>query len=182
MLLLKVNEHVFMRMLSARDALPLYHLIDESRDSLITWLPWLDKINSEEDALQYIKDTILSFQHHHSITAGIWLKEQLVGMIAYYDMDFENRIGHIGYWLGEKYQGRGIMTESVTKMINYGFYDLSLNRIEMRISSDHLVCLRIPRKLGFKEEGCIRQAQLLNGHYVDHIIFGLLRCEWTNSN
>lgn len=180
MFIRNIEKHFMIRMLSARDAQPLSQLIDESRQFLTNWLPWLENINSEDDALHYIKNTLISFHERKSITAGIWFEEQFVGMIAYTELDFTNNVGHLGYLLGEKYQGKGLMTKSVTEMIDYGFHELSLNRIEMRISKNNVSSLQIPKKLGFTEEGCIREAQKIHDRYVDHVIFGLLRCEWKN--
>ena len=164
MFLLNVNDEMMLRMLSSRDAEPLYLLVDESREYLKNWLPWLDDI--------------FTYNNRTGITAGIFIRNELVGVIAYNKLDFHNRIGTIGYWLGEQYQGRGIMTKAVAALISYGFEELSLNRIEIRVSSDNLPSRRIPARLGFKEEGCLRQAEWLYDHYVDHIVYGLLKSEW----
>src|SRR5690625_998295 len=178
MFLLNVNDEMMLRMLSSRDAEPLYLLVDESREYLKNWLPWLDDMKSKDDALNFIKNTFFTYNNRTGITAGIFIRNELVGVIAYNKLDFHNRIGTIGYWLGEQYQGRGIMTKAVAVLISYGFEELSLNRIEIRVSSDNLPSRRIPARLGFKEEGCLRQAEWLYDHYVDHIVYGLLKSEW----
>lgn len=181
MFILKVNEEITLRMLSARDAGPLIQLVDDSRADLISWLPWLDDMKSEEDALSFIKNTFFAYNNRTGITAGIFLHDTFVGVIAYSHLDFNNRIGSIGYWLGEDYQGKGIMTKSVTGFISYGFTELGLNRIEIRVSDKNLPSRRIPEKLGFKAEGYIRHAEWLYDHFVDHVVYGLLADEWHSS-
>lgn len=178
MFIVHVNEEITLRMLTARDAKPLYKRIDESRAYLKKWLPWLDDMKSEDDALSFIKNSFLIYNNRKGITAGIFLNEKLVGVIGFNEIDFQHRIGYIGYWLAKKYQGRGIMTTAVTAIIAYSFTELSLNRIEMRIANKNKASRAIAEKLGFVNEGQIRQAEWLYDHYVDHIIYGMLHEEW----
>ena len=66
--------------------------------------------------------------------------------------------------------------------IAYGFNELDLNRIEIRVAEENKKSRAIPEKLGFQEEGKIRQAEWLYDHYVDHVIYGLLAEEWKQNN
>lgn len=177
---LHVNEEMTLRMLSARDAEPLYQITDESREYLKKWLPWLDDINSANDSLMFIKNSFQIYNDRKGITAGIFIREKLVGVISFNELDFKNNIGYIGYWLAEKYQGKGIMTTAVSAFITYGFTELSLNRIDLRAASGNKPSRRIAERLGFKKEGRIRQVEQLYDHYVDHIIYGMLQEEWEN--
>jgi RimJ/RimL family protein N-acetyltransferase len=67
-----------------------------------------------------------------------------------------------------------IMTKACEAFIEYGFNGLNLNRIEIRVAEGNMKSRAIPERLGFTEEGKIRQAEWLYDHYVDHIIYGLL--------
>src|SRR5690625_531751 len=169
---LHVNNNINLRMLTARDAEPLFKRIDQSRDLLQKWLPWLNEFQSSEDALLFIKNSFQLYNNREAITAGVFAHEELVGVVGFNHLDFKNKIGFIGYWLSMQYQGRGIMTQSVAAFITYGFNDLCLNRIDLRTASENTKSQAIAKRLGFIKEGRIRDAEWLYNRYVDHIIYG----------
>lgn len=175
---LTVDDHIKLRMLSARDAKALYKLTCDSREYLKKWLPWLDQIQSDSDTMTFIKNSFLIYNNRQGITAGVFVKDQLVGVVSFNKLDYTNRIGTIGYWLGQEYQGKGLMTKSVAALISYGFIELSLNRIEVRAASENKASCAIAERLGFKKEGHLREAEWLYDHYVDHIVYGLLKKDW----
>jgi len=178
MFLLHVNNQLTLRMLSARDAEPLFNITEQSREYLKKWLPWLNDIKSKEDSLTFIKNSFRLYNNRKGITAGIFLNNQLIGVVGFNDLDFVNKIGYIGYWLAKQYQGKGIMTQSVAALITYGFDELSLNRIDLRAAKENKASRAIAERLGFKKEGMLRQVEWLYDHYVDHIVYGLLKDEW----
>ena len=178
---LTVDSEIKLRMLAARDAEALYKLTNDSREYLKKWLPWLDDIRSTSDTLAFIKNSFLIYNNRQGITAGIFVEDKLVGVVGFNKLDFTNRIGTIGYWLGQQYQGRGLMTKSVSALITYGFHELSLNRIELRAASGNKASCAVAERLGFKKEGHLREVEWLYDHYVDHIIYGLLVNEWASS-
>lgn len=175
----QVNEAIYLRMLSARDADDLFSLTDRSRDYLQKWLSWLEGTTSVEDSLQYIKHTFYAYNNRQGVHAGIFYHEELVGVVAFHRLDYTNRIGTIGYWLGEEFQGKGIMTDAVASIVTYGFEDLRLNRIEIRVAPENTASRAIPERLRFTKEGRLRQAERLYDTYVDHIIYSMLAEEWS---
>src|SRR5699024_5977212 len=134
---LKVNDDITLRMLSARDSEALFRITDESRGYLKRWLPWLDSIRTSHDSLEFIKNTFHNSNNHKGFTMGICLHGELVGIIGYNYLDFRKKIGSIGYWLSENQQGKGIITFSIRALIHYGFENLKLNRIEIRIAEQN---------------------------------------------
>src|SRR5699024_12399903 len=92
------------------------------------------------------------------LTAGILYRDTIVGVIGYNRLDFTNHIGTIGYWLGEKYQHQGIMTKTVAAITTYGFEELRLNRIEIRVAPENKSSIAITERIHFSNEGRLRQA------------------------
>ncbi|WP_369385683.1 GNAT family N-acetyltransferase [Mesobacillus boroniphilus] len=80
--------------------------------------------------------------------------------------------------MSEKLQGRGITIRTAKAVINHAFYELGLNRIEIRCGKDNHKSKAIPKKLGFYEEGILRDGEFLNGNFHDLIVYGLLSREW----
>ena len=72
------------------------------------------------------------------------------------------------------------MTKALERYIEYAFNNIGLNKIEIQVATENFKSKALPKKLGFKEEGTIRDAEWLNDKYVDHIIYGLLKSEWNH--
>jgi ribosomal-protein-serine acetyltransferase len=72
------------------------------------------------------------------------------------------------------------MTKCTQYLINYCFEELNLNRVEIRTAVNNVKSQNIPKKLGFQQEGMIRQAEKLNGQYSDSYVFSLLKSEFTH--
>jgi hypothetical protein len=68
-------------------------------------------------------------------------------------------VGTIGYWLAKSYTGRGFMTAAVKALINQGFQQLELNRIQARVATGNHVSQAVCNRLGLKSEGILRQAE-----------------------
>jgi ribosomal-protein-serine acetyltransferase len=84
----------------------------------------------------------------------------------------------IGYWLGESYQGKGLMTGACRALVDYLFSELRLQRIEIRCATSNARSCAVPQRLGFTKEGVLRQAQAFDDHYLDLEVYGLLAEDW----
>jgi len=99
-------------------------------------------------------------------------------VVGYNQIDWQNRIGSIGYWLAEAYQGKGLMTTSCKALIDYGFGVLNLNRLVIACATENKPSRAIPKRLGFFHEGATRDAEWLYDHFVDHEIYAKLHRDW----
>lgn len=80
----------------------------------------------------------------------------------------------IGYWLGESYWGRGIMTEAVKLVADYAFTHFDLIRLQAGIFSNNLRSMRVLEKAGFVKEGILKNAIVKNGVVLDEHVYGLV--------
>ena len=71
------------------------------------------------------------------------------------------------------------MTKACREFVDYAFNTLELNRVEIRCAEDNLKSRAIPERLGFTKEGIIRDGELLNHGYVDSVVYGILKREWS---
>ncbi|MNP72990.1 putative ribosomal N-acetyltransferase YdaF [compost metagenome] len=74
------------------------------------------------------------------------------------------------------------MTSCCRALIHHGFGAMGLNKIEIRARTDNARSRAIPLKLGFQEEGILRNVSYYNDQYYDHVVYGLLRNEWKGNN
>lgn len=84
---------------------------------------------------------------------------------------------HIGYWVDERFAGRGVMPTAVALVTDHCFGAVGLHRIEVNIRPENTASRRVVEKLGFRDEG-IRQRYLhIAGEWRDHMTFALVREE-----
>ncbi len=174
---LPVDRSIQLRLLEERHAEVLYLLTDRNREHLRKWLPWVDRVVSVQDTRSFIRLSLKQFEASKGIQTGIWYNGELVGVIGC-EIDLENRTATIGYWLAAPFQGRGIMTRACRALVQYLFGEKDVNRIEIRCAVENKRSRAIPERLGFVREGLIRNAELLNGRYVDHVVYRLLKNDW----
>ena len=177
-----VDEEIKLSMLIDHDAERLFTITDQSRKYLREWLPWVDQTKTIKDSQAFIQLNSQMYLDRTGLTAGIFYKNELVGVAGFNRIDWENKIGYIGYWLASDYQNRGIMTRVVHALIDYAFHHYDLNRIDIRTATENKKSQAIPKRLGFTNEGTIRQAEWLYDHFVDHFVYGLLKNEWNPSS
>ena len=156
----------------------LFKTIDRNRDYLKKWLIWTEDTRSEADSKRFLKMARLFHIGGQRFNTMIYYEDRLVGSIAFVKLDKANKKGEIGYWLSEDFQGKGIVTRSCRGLISYAFQHMDLNRIEIRLAHENTKSEAIPRKLGFRHEGTLRDSRIINGKYFDSEIYGLLKREW----
>lgn len=182
MFVLKVDDDIALKFMELKDADRVYNLTEQSREYLREWLPWVDNSNSVEDTKAFIYDCLRGYAENKCLVTYILYKGEIVGVTGFNSINGAHRSAQIGYWLGKDYQGRGIMTRAVRAIVDYGFTGIGLNPVEIHAAVKNVKSRSIPEKLGFLNEGCIRQAEWLYDHYVDHMVYGILAEEWKNKN
>lgn len=174
----RVNDRVELRSLQLDDAEELFALTDANRNYLRVWLPWLDAITQVRDTEKFIESRLDLHSKDLALSVTIFEQDLIIGMIGYNHIDRLNRIGYIGYWLAENYQGKGIMTTSCQSIIDYGFTTLNLNGQVIYCATENKASRAIPERLGFSHEGTIRDAEWLYDRFFNHEIYALLYQNW----
>ena len=90
-----------------------------------------------------------------------------------------NRCG-LGYWLAENLQGQGVMKRSLMCHMDYLFNEMKLNKLEVFCASENKASRNLVSSIGFKEEGVLRDRELLHGKHIDHVAYGFLKREWAS--
>lgn len=118
---------------------------------------------------------------HSRIDLMICLQEnnQLIGDIAMMEIDHQNQNSTVRISIFEKeYLGKGYGTEAMSVLLDYGFGILNLHRIELEVFEFNKRAKKAYEKLGFKQEGIIRDKLFYDGEFHDAIIMGVLREEF----
>lgn len=116
------------------------------------------------------------------VALSIFYKEKpneqpvLLGAVGLYDFNYRHqRATWKTLRIPKKYQGLGLAYEASQMLIEYGFNTLNLNRITSDVFPDNESIIRLLSKLGFQEEGRLKQHYFHQGKFKDVLIYSLLR-------
>jgi RimJ/RimL family protein N-acetyltransferase len=104
--------------------------------------------------------------------------DELAGDALLWGVDQHNRSAHLGIALRPSYRGRGLGTDVVRVLCRYGFETRGLQRLQVDTLADNEAMLRSATQAGFTREGVLRQADWVNGAFLDEVILGQLAAEW----
>lgn len=102
---------------------------------------------------------------------------EFAGTCGFLGIEREHNRMEIGYDLAPAFWGRGLMPEAVSAVLGFGFGPLGANKIEARVDPGNAASIRLMDKLGFVQEGLLRQHEYEKGRYVDLAAYSMLRSE-----
>lgn len=174
----RLSETEVVRAVATSDAEELHALIAANRGHLARWLAWVEGQTSV-DTRVFVARARGQVDAGEGLQAAILVSGRIVGMIGFTQVSRANRAARVGYWLAESAQRHGTMTRAVVALVDHAFADWRLNRVEIRAAVENTRSRAIPRRLGFREEGLLCQAERVGERYVDLVVYGMLAREWS---
>ena len=178
---LKVCDSLELRQIAEKDVQDLTELIDRNRSYLREWLPWLDNSTSITDTARFIGRSTEQAEDNNGLTLGILFQGKLAGVIGQHYVDSFNRRTEIGYWLDASHQGHGIVTRATARLTDYAFREQDCNRVILQCAAENTKSRAVAERLGFVKEGTLREAEWLYDHYVDLVVYSMLKRTWVLS-
>ena len=164
---IQINKNINLEFIKKSHAKELYELTDNNRDFLRKWLQWVDYTNSQKDTLKFIESSIGKQKIKNGFDCVIKFNGKIAGVIGIVEISkFENST-EIGYWLGEIYTGKGIMTKSCAAVVNYCFDILKLSKIKIRCDIKNKESRGIPERLNFFKQGVLKHDIISDGKFSD---------------
>ncbi|WP_088042407.1 GNAT family N-acetyltransferase [Bacillus sp. EAC] len=180
---IQLDSELSINLLTPKYAGILVEALIENQECLKEWLIWAETIPSVEEYKKTIIPMWLQkFADNNGFETAIFYKDELIGMAGLHYIDWTNQATEIGYWLSNRWQGKGIMTRVVEGLTTYCFKELELNRVVIRAAVENRKSRAIPERLEFKEEGILRAAQQIRGSSVDLAIYSMLKQDWKQRN
>lgn len=103
----------------------------------------------------------------------------IIGRCGIHNWNVDHRRAEIGYNLSdENYKRKGLMTEALGAVMDYGFAQLNLHRIEALVGAGNIPSLRLMEKYGFVKEGQLREHYLVAENHEDSLVFSKLQQEY----
>ena len=115
--------------------------------------------------------------------SGIWWAicsagdTEFFGAGGFNNWQKQHKKAEIGFWLLPEYWGKGFMQEAMPVLLNYGFTEMELHRVEGFVESENINCIKAIKKLGFEFEGRMRECEIKDGKFIDLDIFVKLKRE-----
>ncbi len=138
--------------------------------------------------LEETKEQMKWYSDLKANNTGIWWKiihkstGDFVGAGGYNDLSTEHRKAEIGFWLLPEYWGLGIMPEVMAVILNFGFENLNLNRIEGYVERSNSKCKSALKKLNFSLEGTMRETEVKDGQFIDVDIYAMIKSDFEKIN
>ena len=175
---IQVDKDIHIELLVPVFAARLYGLTNNNRAYLKEWLAWLDLVKTFDDTQTFIDTAVQQHNNGQATMFAIVYRDELVGLAGFNHFDYQHKWGAIGYWLCASCTGKGVITKVVQKLLEYGFVEKSLNKIEIRCADKNYKSRAIPERLGFTYEATLRQCEWLYDQYVDHAVYSMLASEY----
>lgn len=126
-----------------------------------------------------IADALAAYDSGAGLRMAIVLREtdELIGYINLYAIHHANRRCEIGYALASAHWGRGYLAEAMAALLEHAFTAMDLNRIEADIDPRNSASEKLLLRMGFRQEGYMRERWIVNGEICDTAFYGLLRSD-----
>ncbi len=171
----KINKDLSLRLAHVTDSEEVYKLIDGSRAHLKKWLTWVGVIKGVRDCrLSEIK-AMQQYAENNGFQCNIIYRDKIVGRIGLHGINWGEKSTAIGYWLGENYLGKGIMTTCCEGLLKLIFNQLNLNKVYIYVDEKNSKSRAIPKRLNFKEVEIKQNAQIFTDSYVKHVRYIMTR-------
>jgi RimJ/RimL family protein N-acetyltransferase len=169
---------VILRPFDLPDLRDLRAAVEETRPTLLRFLPWGDQHRSDENTAAFLTRARREFDERtmfalsiHAIDGG-----RLLGGSGLNVRDFGARYFEIGYWIRASAEGKGYVQEAVRLVTAVGFEQLEANRIELRSDTTNEKSLRVARRAGYVFEGTSRRSAVrCDGTIRDLAVFSMVR-------
>jgi ribosomal-protein-serine acetyltransferase len=84
----------------------------------------------------------------------------------------------LGYWLDKDARGKGIMSRTVKALLDYCFLVRGMERVFLRADEGNLPSRALAERTGMKQEAIMREENLINGRYANHVLYSILAREY----
>ena len=123
------------------------------------------------------------YQRGEPFAWAIVLREdgRLIGSCGFVSQSAERKSAEIGYWLGKSHWGKGYAVEAARAMVQFGFEQMSLDRVEAKCFLANRAGQRVIEKLGMKFEGADR-SEIIKGEYPELNLYSIARREWLGTS
>ncbi|MGH2700020.1 MAG: GNAT family N-acetyltransferase [Actinomycetota bacterium] len=168
---------VSLRAWSDADVEAMVAALDDPEVSL--WIPVIPYPYRREDARTFIALSLREAEAGRLVAGAIVdaAEGRLLGGIGLSSISRVNASAEVGYWVASAERGTGVASRATALLVEWGFEVLKLDRIGLLADVDNVASRRVARKLGFVEEGVLRDHLNTRRGRRDSVVYSRLRSE-----
>ncbi|PZT53291.1 GNAT family N-acetyltransferase [Paenibacillus silvae] len=168
-----ITEKINLRQLRLEDAAELFDYFSKNEVTEFYDLESFIELKQAEELIRHWNDRFIKLE---GMRWGITYpaEDKVIGTCGFHHWSKEHFKAEIGYELAPEHWRKGIMTGVIERVVQYGFKELGLHRIEAFVDPKHIASRKLLEKAGFTEEGTLRDCFYEKGKFVDAVVFGIL--------
>lgn len=174
------EKHIKLELISLEHANSFFQLIEQNQSHLKKWFNWVENIKTLQDMKNQINDSIQLREQNSSLKFVVFYDDILVGTIGYKILNkkVNTTTAFIKYWIGSEYEGKGIMKEVLSMIIERIFTNKEADDIELHIAPSNHRSKALANYFNFRDCGIFDRAVLINNVSVYHNVYNLSTNEW----
>jgi len=168
------TKRLVLKQINSNDADAILAL--RSNDEVMKYIP-RPYLKTKEDALELIAMFDDKIENGIGINWGIYFldePEKLLGIIGHYRIKPEHYRAEVGYMLFPEYNGKGIVSEALQKVVEYGFKEMKLHSIEAILDPENKGSEKVLLKNGFVKEAHLIENEFYEGRFLNTMIYSIL--------
>lgn len=169
---IRINETLLLRAASECYVPELHRMVQRNKEQLQHSLDWPQYVKAEDDTRKNVQGNVILHQRGFAKMFLIFEREILVGVISFNLIEPSNKTGYIGYWLDDQSKGKGLLSKALQALIHYHADSGELRRFVIKCRVANEASNQVALRNGFQLEGCLKQAEFLNGEFWDQNIYG----------
>lgn len=146
------TQRLTIRPIMPGDGRAVFESIEESRDFLSLWLPWVKHVTVWQDSEKTAREFYADFIRRQAFHLAIFEKDRFIGMGGFHSVNWDIPSGAIGYWCRRSSLGHGYIREAIGAITRYGFEVMGLKRITILCNGENTRSIRVAESLGFELE------------------------------
>lgn len=173
------TQRLLLRRITTNDVDAVFKL--RSNPEIMKYVP-RPLAKNNDDALMHIANIEAKIEANEGINWAITLKDDrtMIGIIGNFRVIPEHFRAEIGYMLLPEFHNRGIITEAIAEVVQYGFEHMGLHSIEAIIDPDNLASAAVLEKNHFIKEAHLKENEFYDGKFLDTVIYSILNTNHSN--
>ena len=167
------TERLILRRVLPSDVKEMFEL--RSNPETMKYIP-RPLVTNYDEALAHIKMMEDKIETNEGINWAITIKgdDKMLGVIGHYRIKPEHYRAEVGYMILPEYHGKGITTEAVQCVVDYGFNTMQLHSIEGVIDPENGASEKVLQKCGFVKEAHFKENEFYDGKFIDAVVYSKL--------
>lgn len=167
-----VTESFSLRAVDERYVTELHQLVIKNRVWLQQSLNWPADVSHEDETRRHVQGNMMLHQRGYAKMFLLFLHEKIIGVLSFNQIEPLNKTAYIGYWIDESHQGQGLLSQALQAVMDYFARNGTVRRFVIKCRVMNHRSNQVALRNGFSLEGCLKQAEFLNGSYDDQNIYG----------